>query len=119
MLTRPTARRGRADTARKDRPLLLFFVSPRSGPSRRMDGLVSWLYVRERRRLRLKTVDVDRWADIAERFRVTEVPTLLLVKDGRVVVRLEGRVTGKQIDSAVLPHLRDELEPEPELRKAG
>jgi thioredoxin-like negative regulator of GroEL len=102
--------------------VLLFFTSPRSGPARRMDGLVSWLYVRERRRLRLKTVDVDRRPDLAERFRVTEVPTLLLVKDRRIVVRLEGRVTGRQIDSAVLPHLRDELqaeEAEPELRKAG
>jgi thioredoxin-like negative regulator of GroEL len=84
-----------------------------------MDGLVSWLYVRERRRLRLKTVDVDRRPDVAERFRVEQVPTLLLVKDRRVVVRLEGRVTGRQIDSAILPHLRDAPEFDPQLRKAG
>jgi thioredoxin-like negative regulator of GroEL len=83
-----------------------------------MDGLVSWLYVRERRRLRLKTVDVDRHPDVAERFRVGQVPTLLLVKDRRVVVRLEGRVTGRQIDTAILPHLRDGVDAEPELRKA-
>jgi thioredoxin-like negative regulator of GroEL len=73
-----------------------------------MDGLVSWLYVRERRHLRLRAVDVDSSPEIAERFRVTTVPTLVLVKDRRVVVRLEGRVTGRQIDEAVLPHLRGE-----------
>jgi thioredoxin-like negative regulator of GroEL len=99
--------------------MLLFFTSARSGPSRRMDGLVSWLYVRERRRLRLRTIDVDRRPDIAERFRVEQVPTLLLVKDRRVVVRLEGRVTGRQIDSAILPHLRDEPQVEAQLRETG
>ncbi len=107
MVARPAAaRRSREVQARTPKALLLFFFSPRSGPSRRMDGLVSWLYVRERRRLRLRTVDVDSNRDIAERFRVTTVPTLMLVKDRRVVVRLEGRVTGRQIDEAILPHLR-------------
>jgi thioredoxin 1 len=118
MVARAATRPGREEKLRPH-AVLLFFFSPRSGPSRRMDGLVSWLYVRERRRLRLKTVDVDRHVDVAERFRVKEVPTLLLVKDRRVVVRLEGRVTGRQIDSAILPHLRDELEVEPKLRKTG
>jgi thioredoxin 1 len=90
----------------RDKPVLLFFYSPRSGPSRRMDGLVSWLYVRERKRLRLRMVNVDACKDIAERFKVEMVPTLLLVKDRRVVARLEGKVTGQQIDDAMLPHLR-------------
>jgi thioredoxin-like negative regulator of GroEL len=118
MVARPATRPGRGSKPRMQ-AVLLFFFSPRSGPSRRMDGLVSWLYVRERKRLRLKTIDVDRHVDIAERFRVKEVPTLLLVKDRRVVVRLEGRVTGRQIDSAILPHLRDEVDAEPAVRKAG
>ncbi len=86
--------------------LLLFFYSPTSGPSRRMDGLVSWLYVRERKRLRLRLVNVDDREDIAARFRVSKVPTLVLVKGRAVVARLEGKVTGREIDEAVLPHLR-------------
>ena len=45
-------------TVAASKPLLLFFSSPTSGPSRRMDGLVSLLFVRERKRLRLRTVDV-------------------------------------------------------------
>ena len=99
--------RGRPDEkGARDKAMLLFFYSPRSGPSRRMDGLVSWLYVRERKRLRLRMVNVDACKDIAERFKVETVPTLLLVKDRRVVARLEGKVTGQQIDDAMLPHLR-------------
>lgn len=86
--------------------LLLFFHSPRSGPSRRMDGLVSWLYVRERQRLCLRMVDIDVEGDIASRFDVSDVPTLILVKGRRVVSRLDGKVTGKQLDDSMLPHLR-------------
>jgi len=71
-----------------------------------MDGIVSWLYVRERKRLRLQTVDVERHGDVASRFGVSDVPALILVKDGKVVSRLDGRVTGQQIDDAMLPHLR-------------
>ncbi len=93
-------------TVAATKPLLLFFSSPTSGPSRRMDGLVSLLFVRERKRLRLRTVDVDREPELAQRFGVTTVPTLLLVKDRSVVARLEGRVTGRAIDAAMLPHLR-------------
>ena len=94
------------DVSSRGKALLLFFHSPTSGPSRRMDGLVSWLYVRERKRLRLRLVNVDVSAQAAERFRVSEVPTLLLIKGREVVARLEGKVTGQQIDDAVLPHLR-------------
>lgn len=71
-----------------------------------MEGIVSWLYVRERNRLRLQTVDVERHAELASRFGVSAVPALILVKDGKVVSRLDGRVTGQQIDEAMLPYLR-------------
>ena len=93
------------DAAPRAKPVLVFFYSPRSGPSRRMDGLVSWLYVRERKRLRLRLVNVDVCAETAERYRVSSVPTLLLLKGRQVVARLEGKVPGHQIDAAVLPHL--------------
>ena len=96
------ARRARSPA----KALLLFFYSPTSGPSRRMDGLVSWLYVRERQRLRLRPVNVDVCPEVAERYDVADVPTLVLIKDRGVVARLEGRVTGQQIDDALLPHLR-------------
>jgi thioredoxin 1 len=90
------------------RPLLLFFYSPTSGPSRRLDGLVSCLYVRERARLRLAKVDVSERGDVAERLNITTVPALVLVKGKQVVAQLEGKVTGQQIRDTVLPHLAPE-----------
>lgn len=102
--TAPAAHRPRARDERPD-ALLIFFYSPRSGPSRRMDGLVSWLYVRERKRLRLRLVNVDACPQSAARYGVTEVPTLVLIKGSEIVARVEGRVTGQQLDDAVLPKL--------------
>jgi thioredoxin 1 len=88
-----------------DLPLLVFFRSERSGPARRMESLLAHLARKERARLRVRCVDVDRHSDLADRFEVTEIPTLLLVKDQRVVERLEGRASAPAIERMLEPHL--------------
>jgi thioredoxin-like negative regulator of GroEL len=42
---------------------------------------------------------------VAQRFRVTDVPTLVLVKGKRVVDRIEGRASAPTIESMLEPHL--------------
>jgi thioredoxin 1 len=88
------------------RPLLVFFHNARSGPARRMESLVAHLARKERSRLKVQQIDVDEQAELADRFRVTTVPTLVLVKDKRVVGRLEGRVSAPRIERMLEPHLR-------------
>jgi thioredoxin 1 len=90
------------------RPLLVFFSSTRSGPARRMESLLAHLGRKERARLRVTRVDVEARPDLAERFKVETVPTLVLVKDKRVVVRLEGRASAPRIERAIAPHLGEE-----------
>jgi thioredoxin-like negative regulator of GroEL len=87
------------------RPLLVFFHNARSGPARRMESLVAHLARKERSRLKVHQIDVDEQAELAERFAVTTVPTLVLVKDKRVVGRLEGRVSAPRIERMLEPHL--------------
>jgi thioredoxin-like negative regulator of GroEL len=86
-------------------PLLAFFTDPRSGPARRMESLLAHLARKERGRLRLRRVDVERNPELAQRLRVEVVPTLLLIKDKRVVGRLEGRVSAPRIERMLEPHL--------------
>jgi thioredoxin-like negative regulator of GroEL len=95
--------------ARDSRPVLVFFAAAHSGPARRMESLVAHLARKERTRLRVTQVDVDEQPQLAERFRVKTVPTLALVKDKRVVGRLEGRVSAPRIERMLAPHLLDEL----------
>ncbi|HYQ11070.1 MAG TPA: thioredoxin family protein, partial [Gaiellaceae bacterium] len=62
-----------------DRPLLLFFTSRSSGPARRMESLLAHIARKERSRLRVSKIDVDERPEVAERFRVGQVPSLALV----------------------------------------
>ena len=82
-----------------DRPLLVFFWSQRSGPARRMESLLAHLERKERDRLRIRRVDVDASPELAERFAVGIVPTLVLVKDKRAVSRLDGRTSAPKIEA--------------------
>lgn len=86
-------------------PLLVFFRSEQSGPARRMDSLIAQFARKERGRLRVTVVDVDERPELAERFRVATVPTLVLVSGREVVGRLEGRVSAPKISRLLEPHL--------------
>ena len=87
------------------RPILAFFTSNRSGPGRRMESLLAQLAHRERDRLRVMRVDVDERPDLAQRFSISVVPTLVLAKERRVIRRVEGRVSAPKIDCMLAEHL--------------
>ena len=91
--------------ARDERPALLFVHSPRDGASRKMESLVAWVKVTQKKRLRVVDVDAERSRALAERLQVRKVPSLVLVKDRQVVGRLEGRATGRQIEELIRPYL--------------
>ena len=88
-----------------DKPLLVFFTSERSGPARRMESLLAHLARKERTRVRIMRVDVDDQPDLAARFKVTDVPTLVLVKRKQVVDRHDGRASAPKIEAMLAKHL--------------
>ena len=88
-----------------DKPLLVFFTSERSGPARRMESLLAHLARKERTRVRVMRVEVEEQPELAEKFRVVDVPTLVLVKGKRVVDRLEGRASAPRIEAMLARHL--------------
>ncbi len=87
------------------RPLLIFFTSPRSGPARRMESLVAHVARKDRDRLRVTHVDIDARPDLAEKFAVEDVPSLVLVADRKVVGRIDGRASAPRIEAMVDAHL--------------
>jgi thioredoxin-like negative regulator of GroEL len=87
------------------RPLLVFFSSARSGPSRRMESLVAHIARKERHRLRVIQVDVDQRADLVEKLAVESAPTLVLVVDRKAVGRLDGRASAPKIEAMLDEHL--------------
>jgi thioredoxin-like negative regulator of GroEL len=71
-----------------------------------MESLLAHLERKERDRLRVRRVDVDANPELAERFKVQVVPTLVLVKDRRAVSRLDGRTSAPRIEAMLEPHLQ-------------
>jgi thioredoxin-like negative regulator of GroEL len=70
-----------------------------------MESLVAWVKVTQKKRLRVIDVDADDNPTIVDRLHVGKVPALVLIKDRRVLGRIEGRATGQQIDDLIRPHL--------------
>jgi thioredoxin 1 len=70
-----------------------------------MESLMAHLARKERDRLRVTTIDVDERPELAEQFQVQTVPTIALVKDRRVVGRIEGRASAPKIEQMLEPHL--------------
>ena len=60
---------------------------------------------KERSRLRVTSIDINEQPELAERFRVETVPTIALVKEKRVVERIEGRASAPKIERMLEPHL--------------
>jgi thioredoxin-like negative regulator of GroEL len=88
-----------------DKPLLVFFTSERSGPARRMESLLAHLARKERTRVRIMRVEVEEQPELAEKFRVADVPTLVLVQRKKVVDRLDGRASAPKIETMLARHL--------------
>jgi thioredoxin-like negative regulator of GroEL len=70
-----------------------------------MESLVAWVKVTQRKRVRVVDLDADRNPVLARRLDVRRIPSLVLVKERRVVGRLEGRATGRQIDELIRTHV--------------
>jgi len=60
---------------------------------------------KERSRLRVTSIDINEQPELAERFRVETVPTIALVKEKRIVERIEGRASAPKIERMLEPHL--------------
>ena len=94
-------------SGRSRRNLLVFFSAWRSGPARRMESLLAQLARKERHRLSVTSVDVEAQPELAKRFNVRRVPTLILVKGKRAVARLEGKANAAEIEELVDQYLDD------------
>jgi thioredoxin 2 len=90
------------------RPTLIYFSSVRSGPSRRTEAFLDQVLQarRNHRTFVRRVVDVDRSPELARRFEVQELPTIVVVDGGRVATRLEGRKGVAELREALGPWLR-------------
>jgi thioredoxin-like negative regulator of GroEL len=72
-----------------------------------MESVLAHVARKERHRLTVMRIDVDERQDVAGRFQICLVPTLVLVRDKRTVARLEGRASATRIEALLDAHLRE------------
>jgi thioredoxin-like negative regulator of GroEL len=82
--------------------------SPRSGRCRRVEGFLAQVLQHRRNHdtLVIRRVSVDERPDLAERFRVTTVPTLLLIHDHKVQRRITDPKGASELAHQLSPRLR-------------
>lgn len=91
-----------------ERPRLIFFYSPLSGRCRRAEGFLAQVLQRRHNHetFELVRVSTDQRPDLADRFRVDTVPTLLVVTDRRVRGRMVAPSGCRELEGFLKPWLR-------------
>jgi thioredoxin-like negative regulator of GroEL len=95
-------------TRPQQRPRLVFFYSPLSGRCRRVEGFIAQVLQRRRNHdtFELVRVSVERRPDLAESFRIEEVPTICVVEGRKLRRRIAAPRGCRELERELEPWLR-------------
>ena len=85
------------------RPVLYDFFATWCGPCRIQTPILEELGKRMGDAVEIKKVDVDQHMDLAERYGIRVVPTLIIEKDGKVVQMMEGVTDRATLEKILRP----------------
>ena len=79
-----------------DKPVLLDFFASWCGPCRMVGPILDEI-AQEREDIKVCKVNIDEQPELANRFRIMSVPTLMVLKDGKIVEQSVGAMPKHQI----------------------
>ena len=91
-----TAMNFEQEVMRSDKPVLLDFYADWCGPCRMVAPVIDQI-AQERSDVKVGKINVDEQGELAARFGVMSIPTLVVIKDGKVVAQSMGAKPKAQI----------------------
>ena len=85
--------------------VLVDLWAPRGGPCRVVGPMLEGLSEEYAGRLKVAKANVDDNPALAQQFHATSIPTLMVLKDGRVVDRIVGAMPKNDLKMRLFPHL--------------
>ena len=90
-----------AEVLKASMPVLVDFSATWCGPCKKLEPLIQELAGEYENRVKVVKVDVDKAPQIAARFGVMSVPTLLIFRDGTVADQMVGLLPKRTIADKV------------------
>ena len=85
------------------KPVLMDFFADWCGPCRQQGPIIDELKAKMGDRVEIKKVDVDHNMDLATRYAIRVVPTIVIEQDGKVLRTFEGVQTLDSLEKFLLP----------------
>ena len=82
---------------RSSRPVFLDFYQASCAPCRALEPRLEQVADQHKGRVKVYRVDLEVDMPVAERFRVTSIPTVIVFRDAQEVARLDGLITTEQL----------------------
>ena len=90
-----------AEVLNSDKPVLLDFWAPWCGPCRMVVPMVEAI-AEERPDIKVGKINIDEQFELANQFGIMSIPTLLVMKDGKII----RKATGARPKQAILEMLQ-------------
>ncbi len=81
------------------RPVLFDFYADWCGPCRRQGPILEELKKKMGDKVDIRKIDVDQHMEMANKYGIRVVPTLIIEKDGKVMHSLEGVTSAETLES--------------------
>ncbi|PKG32427.1 thioredoxin [Methanoregula sp.] len=85
------------------KPVLFDFFATWCGPCKMQTPIIEELAKKMGDAVEIRKIDVDQHMDLAEKYGIRVVPTLIIEKDGRVVQSLEGVTDAGTLETLLKP----------------